>query len=108
VWCFVNAPWQSGLINGIGGFLWGGFGLANFNLLLKMLPEAERQEGAALYQALVMASTVLGPVIGAEIVEKYGFRAVFAASGVLRYLAVAVLWLFVVRALWKPEWRNGK
>lgn len=108
IWCFVNAPWQSGLINGVGGFLWGGFGLANFNLLLKMLPETERQEGAALYQGLVMASTVLGPVFGAEIVEGFGFRAVFAASGVLRYFAVFVLWVFVVRTLREPEWRNGK
>ena len=30
-WIFITAPWQVGIINTLGGFIWAGYNLANFN-----------------------------------------------------------------------------
>jgi len=98
-WMFTTRSWEPLVVNAFGGFLWAGFNLANFNLLLKMIPESDRQEGAALYQALVLLSMVLGPLVGAEIVEAWGYRLSFAFSGASRYVALAVLYALVLRKL---------
>jgi MFS family permease len=99
LWVFTHASWQPLLINLLTGFLWAGFNLANFNFLLKMIPESDRQEGAALYQALVLLSTVLGPLVGAEVVVHWGYRWVFALSGILRYGAFFVFYLLGLRKI---------
>jgi MFS family permease len=98
-WTLVGAPWQVSIINVFSGFFWAGFNLANFNLLLKMMPEKDRQEGAALYQALVLASTILGPLVGAELVEALGYKSAFISSGLLRYAALSVLVVLVAAPL---------
>jgi MFS family permease len=103
LWMLTSAPWHPGILNAIGGFIWAGFNLANFNLLLKMIPASDQQEGAAIYQGLVLLSTALGPLAGAEIVMAVGFKAAFAASAVGRYAALAILMLFVVKRLRKEN-----
>jgi MFS family permease len=100
-WIFTTEPWQPACINLFSGFLWSGFNLANFNLLLKMIPASDRQEGAALYQALVLLSTVLGPVVGAEISIAIGYKGAFLASMISRYIALIALYFLVIRRLRK-------
>jgi predicted MFS family arabinose efflux permease len=101
-WVFTTEPWHPAIVNLFSGFLWAGFNLANFNLLLKMIPASDRQEGAAMYQALVLLSTVLGPVVGAEISEAVGYKGAFIASGAFRYVALTALYFLVIRRLRKP------
>lgn len=101
-WLLTTEPWHPAVINLASGFLWAGFNLANFNLLLKMIPASDRQEGAAMYQALVLLSTVLGPVVGAEIANATGYKAAFLTSGLCRYVALAALYFLVIRRLRKP------
>jgi MFS family permease len=101
-WVFTTETWQPALINLASGFLWAGFNLANFNLLLKMIPASDRQEGAAIYQALVLLSTVLGPVVGAEISINMGYKGAFIASAICRYVALVALYFLMIRRLRKP------
>lgn len=98
-WSFTTAIWHPALINLASGFIWAGFNLAQFNLLLKMLPEEDRQQGAAVYQGLVILSTVLGPIVGTMLVDTLGYRPTFVASGVFRALALLVFFRTVVRRL---------
>jgi MFS family permease len=100
-WVFYTAPWQVGLNNLIGGFLWAGFNLANFNLLLKLTPDDERPRAVAFYQTAVVASAVIGPLIGGAIVESVGFSAIFVLSGLGRLVAMFVF----VRLAMKPALR---
>ncbi len=61
-WTLITAPWQLGIINTFSGFLWAGYNLANFNLLLKMTTEEQRPRAVALYQTAVFGSAVIGPI----------------------------------------------
>ncbi|GAB1482324.1 MFS transporter [Treponema sp.] len=96
-WVFATEAWHPFLINTAGGFLWAGFNLANFNFLLRMIPPSDRQEGAAAYQALILLSTVLGPLVGAELAIRLSYKATFIASSLFRYAALFVLFFGVVR-----------
>lgn len=102
-WVFVNAPWQVGAFNVLSGFFWAGFNLANFNFLLKMMPTKNRQEGAAIYQSLVLGSMIFGPLVGAGLVEATGYKSAFLGSALFRYVALAVLVVLVVGPLRKER-----
>ena len=93
-WVFINAPWQVSLINAASGILWTGYNLANFNLLLEMAPDDARADAAAFYQFVVMASAVVGPLLGGYLADIAGYKLVFGISAAGRWLGVlAFLWL---------------
>ena len=87
MWAVITAPWQVGIINVIGGFMWAGYNLAQFNLLLSMTPEKGRERFAAVYQIAVFLPAFFAPLIGAWMVDAIGFRAVFVISGIGRLIA---------------------
>ncbi len=95
LWMVVRAPWQVPFLNAFGGFLWAGYNMANFTLLLELSPEAQRPRAVALFQVAVFSSAVIGPALGGLLTERYGFMPVFAASGIGRFAAL-VPFLFVV------------
>jgi MFS family permease len=95
-WMIVTAPEQVALINAASGLLWAGYNLANFNILLKITPDAHRPEATAIYQTIVIASAAIGPIIGGAIADARGYKAVFAVSGVGRYVGMI---LFVILVL---------
>lgn len=84
MWVFYTAPWQVGINNLFGGFLWAGFNLANFNLLLQVTPDVGRARAVALYQTGVFASAFLGPLLGGYLADTVSFQLVFMLSGVGR------------------------
>ena len=95
-WLFVTSPWQVGIINVFSGVLWAGYNLSNFNLLLELSPPEQRPRAVALYQTVVFASAVLGPLLGGYLADAAGFKLIFALSGVGRILGMVVfLWLTV-------------
>jgi MFS family permease len=96
LWLIYSAPWQVVVGNLLGGFLWAGFNLANFNLLLKLTPDDERPRTAALYQTAVFVSAVIGPLLGGYMVDALSYNAIFVASGAGRFTA---MWLFVWLAM---------
>jgi MFS family permease len=96
-WIFVTAPEQVVLINIASGILWAGYNLATFNILLKLTPDDHRPEAAALYQTLVIASSVFGPLLGGALADAVGFKTVFAVSGAGRLAGTLVFIALVVR-----------
>lgn len=79
-----------GVNNLVAGFLWAGFTLANFNMLLLLTPDDQRHRAAALYQTAVFTSAVIGPLIGGYLADNVGYSMVFTASGVGRLLAMLI------------------
>ena len=104
MWMVITKPWHAALINMVGGFLWAGYGLASFNLLLELTPNEQRADAVALYQTVVFVSAVVGPLLGGYLADTAGFKMVFAFSGIGRALGIILfLWLSAGPAL-----RSGK
>ena len=50
----------------------------------------------ALYQTVVFASAVVGPLLGGWLADTFGFRVIFGASGAGRLLGILLyIWLAV-------------
>lgn len=96
-WMFITQPWHVGIINTFGGFLWAGYNLANFNLLLELTPNHQRSQAVALYQTAVFASAVLGPLLGGYLADAVSFKFIFGLSGTGRLLGMIILWTLARR-----------
>lgn len=95
-WLFIQNAWQAIPVNLVGGALWAGYSLASFNFLLLLTPEDQRARFSAIYQIVVALSLSAGAFVGSFVVTKWGYFAVFAASGVGRMVA-AILFSHFVR-----------
>jgi MFS family permease len=94
LWATYTAPWQVGINNAFGGFLWAGYNLANFNLLLQLTPDEGRARAVALYQTGVFAAAVAGPLLGGYIADNISFETTFILSGIGRFIATGMfVWL---------------
>jgi MFS family permease len=93
-WVFYTEAWQAGVNNLFGGFLWAGFNLANFNLLLQVTPNVGRARAVALYQTGVFASAFIGPLLGGYLADTVSFHLIFLLSGAGR-LAGMLLFLLM-------------
>jgi MFS family permease len=89
-WALTRSPWHVVPIHVAGGFLWAGYNLANFNMLLAITPEDLRPRYTALYQIVVMVALAIGAAVGGVIVEQWGYYTLFILSGAGR-LAAALL-----------------
>ncbi len=96
LWVLARVPWHVYVINSISGVLWAGYNLASFNMLLELSPREDRESGVALYQSMVAASAVAGPLIGGLMIATVGYHAVFIVSAVGR-IAGSVLFILLVR-----------
>ena len=94
MWVTYTAPWQVGVNNIFGGFLWAGYNLANFNLLLQLTPDEGRARAVALYQTGVFTAAVAGPLLGGYIADHISFETTFILSGIGRFIATGLFaWL---------------
>lgn len=95
-WALTTAPWQVGIINTFSGFLWAGYNLSNFNLLLELTPDEQRPRAVALFQTAVFGSAVVGPLLGGYLADAIGFKFIFVLSGAGRFLGMLLfLWLTI-------------
>ncbi|MBO8141811.1 MAG: MFS transporter [Firmicutes bacterium] len=104
-------------VNGLGGFVWAGYNLANFNLLLSLAPAVRRTTFVAIYNTIIGLGAALGPLIGGYLADLAGIPVVLLISGVSRFFA---LWVFSRRVeqrtrpmtaadflpLWVKMWRQ--
>ena len=95
LWIFFTAPWHLYLANIPSGFLWAGFNLASYNMLLEMSPPEDRESGVAVYQTLIAVSAVVGPLLGGWVVSTLGYLPLFGLSGAGRLAAIGLLILRV-------------
>ncbi|MAU00244.1 MAG: hypothetical protein CL608_24150 [Anaerolineaceae bacterium] len=100
-WVFITADWQVGIINTFGGFLWAGYNLANFNLLLTLTPDEQRPRAVALYQTAVFSSAVIGPMLGGYLADAVSYQLIFGLSAAGRLLGMGLFTLFTVRLVKK-------
>ena len=85
-----------GIINTLSGFLWAGYNLSNFNLLLELTPDEQRPRAVALFQTAIFGSAVVGPLLGGYLADAIGFRFIFGLSSAGRLLGMALfLWLTI-------------
>ncbi len=109
-WALTRSPWHAIPVNLAGGFLWAGYNLANFNLLLSLTPEDQRPRYTALYQLVVMIALAAGAALGSMVLElvsaayteTWGYRTIFILSGCGR-LAAALLFAFAGRRTNSPR-----
>ncbi|MCA9967952.1 MAG: MFS transporter, partial [Anaerolineales bacterium] len=98
-WLIVTAPWQVGVFNLLGGFVWAGYNLSNFNLLLRLTPDEQRPRAVALYQTAVFGGAVLGPLLGGYLADAISFKFIFGLSAVGRLLGMVLFTWLTARAL---------
>ncbi len=98
-WAFITAPWQVGIINTFSGFLWAGYNLASFNLLLELTPDEQRPQAVALFQTAVFGSAVVGPILGGFLADAIGFRYIFGISSAGRLVGTTLFILFALRPI---------
>lgn len=98
-WLIVTAPWQVGMFNLLGGFVWAGYNLSNFNLLLRLTPDEQRPRAVALYQTAVFGGAVLGPLLGGYLADAISFKFIFGLSGAGRLLGMILFTWLTAHAL---------
>jgi len=68
-WSMAPGPWWLLPVEFTSGFMWSGYLLANFNLLLWLAPESKRERSVAVYQTVVFGAAFVGPLIGAVLAD---------------------------------------
>ena len=90
-WWFIAPTALSGiLINFWNGFVWGGFNLASFNLLLEITPDESRSMYVGVYNSLMGIAAAVGTLAGGFLAEAIGIKFLFLLSFAGRGLG---LWL---------------
>lgn len=89
-WLLVRVPEHSYPINAVSGFLWSGYNLAAYNLLLETAPAEDRETGVALHSTVVAIGSVAGPLLGGVLAGAIGYLALFVMSGAGRFAATLV------------------
>ncbi len=96
VWLLTRSAWHVVPINLLGGFLWAGFNLASFNILLAVIPEERRPRYSAANQLTTALANAAGAALGGLLLPHLGYFAIFALSGAGRLVA-GVLFTFLLR-----------
>lgn len=94
-WLLVRSPWGVLPIRIAAGFLFAGYNLSNFNMLLSATPQVHRTRHIALYRTITQVSVAVAPLLGGLIVDRFGFLPVFALSGAGRLTSMLLLMRFV-------------
>jgi MFS family permease len=94
-WVIVPSPWYVLLINLASGALWSGFTMCVLNLLMQITPQAERARFTAVHQIVISVALALGSAVGGGVVTAFGYKAVFALSGLGRFAAALIFARFV-------------
>ncbi len=93
-WIFVTEPWHVIFISLQSGFLWAGFNVASFNLLLELPDQKLRTQASASYATLTNIASIVAPLVGGLVIDTLGYHWTFGLSGTLRLLsAIAFLLL---------------
>jgi len=96
MWIPLTRPWHVIFVMIPNGFLWAGFDLSNFNLQLELSEAKYRTQAIAAHSSLISLANVMAPLLGAQVIETWGYDGDFALSGVGRLVA-AGLFLLLLR-----------
>jgi MFS family permease len=94
-------------INLISGFMWAGYNLGAFNLLLDVTPDRRRATYVAGYNGLIGLSATAAPFLGGLLSDLVGIPLVFLLSFLVRLAGWGLLARFVHPVRDRPmEWRQ--
>jgi MFS family permease len=96
IWLPLTSAWQLIFVTVPSGFLWAGYEIANFNLLLELADKERPTEAIASYHTLLAMANILGPLVGGQLVQLMGYRWTFALSGAGRMVAT-VMFLMLLK-----------
>ncbi|MGC9393617.1 MAG: MFS transporter [Anaerolineae bacterium] len=100
LWLPMTKPWHAIFVNVPSAFLWAGYQLSNFNLLLE-LPEARKQtQGIAAYTTLIGLANIAGPLAGGQVLDRLGYAWNFSISGFGRLIG-ALLFILALKPFGK-------
>jgi len=88
LWFLAPTSGAAIVVNFISGFLWGGYNLAAFNLLLEITPEDNRSMYIGAYNTFMGLATAVGPVLGGFTAELFGLRSIFLVSFVVQVVGL--------------------
>jgi MFS family permease len=95
MWLLATGPWGILPVRIGTGFLYAGYNLANFNMLLLVTPRVHRTRQIALYRTIVQSAAAVAPLLGGLVVDRFGFAPVFVISGFGRLISMLLLQRFV-------------
>jgi MFS family permease len=95
MWLLATGPWGILPVRIGTGFLYAGYNLASFNMLLLITPRSHRTRYIALYRTIVQSAAAVAPLLGGLVVERFGYLSVFVISGLGRLLSGLLLQRFV-------------
>ncbi len=90
LWFLAPVSWFAILISFINGFVWGGYNLAAFNLILEITPDENRPLYIGTLNTFSGLASAVGPTLGGFAAEIIGIRPVFLISSVLQFLGLAM------------------
>jgi len=95
LWAFAPTVWFILPVELFSGFVWAGFNLVSFNLLLEFTPQEGRPLYVAFYQVIVGLGMTIGPMLGGIVASEIGYKALFLLSGALRAFTAVLFVLFL-------------
>jgi MFS family permease len=98
MWLFVTQAWHVLPLNFVGGALWAAYNLAAFSFLLSVTPDEQRARYSAIYQVVVMLSLSAGAALGGQIIEIWGYPAIFILSSLGRVAGAILFARYVLPA----------
>lgn len=87
-WMLTTQPWHAVPVNLYAGFMWAGFSLASFNLLLSVGKDESRARYSAIYQIAVLVALAAGAGLGGVLAQRFGYHMVFLLSSIGRFFAM--------------------
>ena len=100
LWLPMTQSWHALFVNIPSAFLWAGYELSNFNLLLE-LPDAKKQTQAiAAYTTLIGLANIAGPLVGGQVLDSLGYAWNFSISGFGRLFG-ALLFILALKPFGK-------
>jgi hypothetical protein len=96
-YALVPNAWYLVGVEAFSGFMWAGYGLSSFNLMLGLAPAEQRARFSAVYQSAVFGASFVGPLLGMALVSFYNITLLFWLSAIGRILA-SILFMVTVRA----------
>jgi len=92
-WLPMTKPWHAVFVTIPSAFLWSGYELANFNLLLELPEEKNQTQAIAAYTTIIGMANIAGPLVGGQVLESLGYAWNFSISGFGRFIgALLFIW----------------